>query len=156
MDRRDLEKRSMSELEKDGYLVQRALFSIKHLPNGKVISNQSDLFGAWDIIAVKQNECRLIQVCSGETFARHRRNIEEKFPNTSWATQELWYYFKEKSRWKRTVWLRTNGMGWQIQIPKTVREYLSLKEGDQVLMEITKKDSIEDHKRNVEKSFRRD
>jgi hypothetical protein len=113
MDRRDLEKRSMSELEKDGYLVQRALFSIKHLPNGKVISNQSDLFGAWDIIAVKQNECRLIQVCSGETFARHRRNIEEKFPNTSWATQELWYYFKEKSRWKRTVWLRTNGMGWQ-------------------------------------------
>jgi AbrB family looped-hinge helix DNA binding protein len=48
------------------------------------------------------------------------------------------------------------GKRWQVQIPKTVREYLSLKEGDQVLMEITKKDSIEDHKRNVEKLFRRE
>ena len=112
MQRRDLEKRAVEELESDSWLVQRALFSIKHLPNGRVISNQSDFFNVWDIMAVRSEECRLIQVCSGETFERHKKKITESFPETSWASQELWYYFKDRGKWQRAIFIRTKGFGW--------------------------------------------
>ncbi len=107
MDRRDLEIRAVSDLEKDGYLVQRALFSIKHLPDGRIISNQSDIFGVWDIIAVKPDECRLIQICSGSTFQDHMKKINGSFPVVRWAKEEIWYYHKEKNRWKYDIYIRS-------------------------------------------------
>jgi len=48
------------------------------------------------------------------------------------------------------------GKRWQIQIPKTVREFLDLKEGDHVIMEIHKKDDIDSLKKAIEKPYRRE
>ena len=111
MNPRLLEKRAESDLQKRGYLVQRALFSIKHVP-GRVISNRSDFFNVWDIIAVKPGECILMQVCSGKTFNRHVRKINRAFPYTTWAKQELRYYFKVKGRWAFTDYVRTESGEW--------------------------------------------
>ena len=112
MNPRDLENRAVNELHEAGYITQKALFSLKHLPSGRVISNQADFFNIWDIIAVKEEECRLIQVCSGTTFRAHELKIKKSgFPLTSWASQELWYYFKEGGRWKHRIEYRTI-IGW--------------------------------------------
>jgi hypothetical protein len=111
MNPRDLENRFLAELENQGYISQKALFSIKHLPSGKIISNRSDFFGVWDIIAIRNNHTFLFQVCSGTTYLRHRKKIEEGFPSTSEPVQCLVFYYKEKGRWKYTVHQRTEA-GW--------------------------------------------
>ena len=113
MNPRLLERRVESDFVKDGYLVQRALFSLKHLPGGRIISHQSDFFGVWDLIAVKPGECVLIQVCSGGTLKRHMNLIDKTFPHTTWAKQVLRYYYKNKGRWAFTNFVRLES-GWVI------------------------------------------
>ena len=110
MNPRLLEKRAESDLLKAGYLVQRALFSIKHIP-GRIISHQSDFFNVWDIIAVKSGDCILMQVCSGTKLRTHMNKINKSFPYTTWAKQVLRYYFKVRGRWAYTDHVRTES-GW--------------------------------------------
>ena len=106
MNPRILERRVEAAFLKDGYLVQHAMFSLKHLPGGRIISHQSDFFGAWDLVAVKPGECVLIQVCSGTKLKTHMNKINRQFPHTTWAKQLLRYYFKAKGRWAFTDYVR--------------------------------------------------
>ena len=121
-DLRDLEIKFLELLSEYGWISQRSLFSIKHLPNGRIISNRSDLFGAWDIISMKNNRVVLFQVCSGTKYDAHIRKIVDKlkFPLTKNPEQVVVYYYKEKNRWKFNLTLRTPA-GW---IPKTPDELL--------------------------------
>ena len=43
----------------------------------------------------------------------------------------------------------------QITIPVEIVKFLDVKIGDQVIVSIRKKDSVETHKRNLEKPFRK-
>ncbi len=95
-----------------GFLSQKALFSVKRLPDGRTISNRSDFFGSWDIISIKDNKVFMFQVCTGTTYAEHVRTIEKRFPFTSNPIQVIVYYFKEKNRWKFTLHVRSL-IGWQ-------------------------------------------
>ena len=122
MNPRDLENRAVKDLEGQGYMVQKALFSIKHLPNGKILSNRSDFFSVWDIMAVKADECIFMQVCSGTTYQEHVRKIERAFPHTSWARQIIRYYYKEKNRWTYADHVRYWGMGW-IETKEAIDKY---------------------------------
>lgn len=107
MNPRDLENRFLKLLEENNFLAQKSLFSIKHLPNGRVLSNRSDFFGVWDIVAMKNNKVYVFQVCSGTKFNAHRRKIEDNFPFTVNPEQYIIYYYKEKGRWKFTLHERT-------------------------------------------------
>ena len=111
MDPRDLENRFLKVLEDDGFLTQKALFSIKHLPDGRIISNRSDFFGVWDIIAFFRELVFVFQVCSGTTYQDHVRKITDSFPFTSNPIQVIVYFYKEKGRWVYTLHLRTE-VGW--------------------------------------------
>ena len=113
MDPRDLENRFLKVLEDNGFLAQKALFSIKHLPNGRIISNRSDFFGVWDIIGLKKNKVYAFQVCSGTTFQEHKRKIEDNFPFTVNPEQYIVFYYKQKGRWAFTLHNRTEA-GWII------------------------------------------
>ena len=55
MNPRDLENRFLKLLEENNFIAQKSLFSIKHLPNGRVLSNRSDFFGVWDLIAMNRD-----------------------------------------------------------------------------------------------------
>lgn len=117
MNPRDLENRFIDKvLEPRNFLMQKALFSVKHLPDGKILSNRSDFFGVWDIIALKNNRVYMFQVCSGTTFKDHVLKIERKFPYTSNPIQVIVYYFKEKGIWKFTLHHRSF-TGWNIVEP---------------------------------------
>ena len=107
MNPRDLENRFLKLLEDQGFLAQKSLFSIKHLPNGRVLSNRSDFFGVGDIIGLKNNKVFMFQVCSGTTFNAHRRKIEDNFPFTMNPEQYIIYYYKERGRWTFTLHKRT-------------------------------------------------
>ena len=111
MNPRDLENRFLEFLAQNKYLSQKALFSIKHLPNGRIVSNRSDFFNVWDIIALKSNHTYLFQICSGTTYNEHVRKINELFPFTTEPFQYIVYYFKPKSKWEFTLHLRTE-IGW--------------------------------------------
>jgi len=113
MNPRDHENRFLKLLEDDGVLAQKALFSIKHLPNGRIISNRADFFGVWDIIGLKNNKIYMFQVCSGTTFQEHKRKIEDNFPFTLNPEQYIVYYFKTRGRWQCTLHKRTE-VGWII------------------------------------------
>ena len=113
MNPRDLENRFLKLLEGNNFLAQKSLFSIKHLPNGKVLSNRSDFFGVWDIIGLKNNKVFMFQVCSGTTFNAHRRKIEDNFPFTMNPEQYIIYYYKERGRWKFTLHKRVES-GWNM------------------------------------------
>ena len=113
MDPRDLENKFLKVLEDDGFLAQKALFTLKHLPNGKIMSHRSDFFGVWDIIGLKKNKVYAFQVCSGTTFQEHKRKIEDNFPFTFNPEQYIVFYHKEKGKWAFTLHNRTE-VGWII------------------------------------------
>jgi hypothetical protein len=66
-----------------GYLVEIPVRSKWH---------REDFFNAWDIIAIKENEIRFIQI---STVAFYRRGIEYKkkladFPSGHWSKEYWW------------------------------------------------------------------
>ena len=113
MNPRDLENRFLKLLEENNFIAQKALFTLKHLPNGRIISLRSDFFGVWDLVAMKNNKVYVFQVCSGTKFNTHRRKIEDNFPLTVNPEQYIVYYYKEKGRWKFTLHKRVES-GWNM------------------------------------------
>jgi len=79
---------------------------------GKWVSAQNDFFFSFDLIAVKDNEVRFIQVTSGtlSSLSKHKKKIEENFPFSfsSVVSIELWYYYKIGGRWKKSIWFFKN------------------------------------------------
>jgi len=112
MNRRNLEIKAMAELLEKGYSVARATLKPVKM-SGKWVSAQNDFFYAFDLIAIKNNEIRFIQVTSGtkSSLSKHKKKIEENFPfsfsNT--VSIELWFYYKIKGRWKKVIYYFKNG-----------------------------------------------
>lgn len=115
MNPRDLEKKAVEYYKEKGYMVERArpgsVFS-----KGKFVSVSWDFFGAFDGIAVKENDVVLFQACSGTTLSRHKKKVEERFPYTRMPKQIIIYFFKDKGRWKFRMYER-NENGWNETLP---------------------------------------
>jgi len=101
---RELERRAQKELEKKGYKVVRAMASGRFI-NGKYITHYNDFFNVFDLIAVKDNEVRFIQITSGEQLSSHKSKVKANFnfsfKNT--VTIEIWYYYKLKGKWQYKI-----------------------------------------------------
>jgi hypothetical protein len=112
MNRRNLEIKAMAELFEKGYSVARATLKPVKV-SGKWVSAQNDFFYAFDLIAIKNNEIRFIQVTSGtkSSLSRHKKKIEENFPFSFSDTVsiELWFYYKIKGKWEKVIYYFKNG-----------------------------------------------
>jgi len=108
---RELEHRAQKELEKKGYKVVRAMASGKFI-NGKYITHYNDFFNAFDLIAVKDNEVRFVQVTSGEQLNSHKNKVKANFnfffPKV--VSIEIWYYYKLKGKWQYRILYLRNGV----------------------------------------------
>lgn len=103
--------RAKKELEERGYTTARAMSSARII-GGKYIANYNDFFNAFDLIAVKNNEVRFIQVTSGTQLSSHKKKVKDNFPFffTKVVTVELWYYYKLGRKWEHTVSYLKNGI----------------------------------------------
>jgi len=112
MNRHDLEIKAMGDLLEKGYAVARATLKPVKV-SGKWVSAQNDFFYAFDLIAIKNNEIKFIQVTSGtkSSLSKHKKKIEENFPFSFSDTVsiELWFYYKIKGRWKKVIYYFKNG-----------------------------------------------
>jgi hypothetical protein len=112
MNRRDLEIKAMAELLEKGYAVARATLKPVKV-SGKWVSAQNDFFYAFDLIAIKNNEVRFIQVTSGtkSSLSKHKKKIEENFPFgfSDTVSIELWFYYKIKGKWEKVIYYFKNG-----------------------------------------------
>ncbi len=125
MNRRDLEVRAMKELKEKGYAVARA--TLKPIRIGKKwLSAQNDFFFSFDLIAVRDNEVRFIQVTSGtkSSLNKHKKKIEENFPFSfsSTVSVELWFYYKLRGKWKKVIWFFKNGEWVSSTLPQTIKK----------------------------------
>lgn len=115
MNRSDLEKRAIQELEDNGYTCERAYNKAVYLPGKGYIAKSFDFFHVIDLIAIKANEVRWIQVTS-ENASRdskhHSKNhsdavyLHKKKIEQFWVFDlplELWVYEKVRNRWNLTV-----------------------------------------------------
>jgi hypothetical protein len=112
MNRRNLEIKAMGELLEKGYAVARATLKPVKV-SGKWVSAQNDFFYAFDLIAIKNNEVRFIQVTSGtkSSLSKHKKKIEENFPFnfSDTVSIELWFYYKIKGKWGKVIYYFKNG-----------------------------------------------
>jgi len=104
-----LERKAQLQLEAQGYLVERARPQIVWIGPGRPITKRVDLFGCFDLLALKAVplELRVIQVCAdvGGHAAERRRKIEQ-FAQQSGAdrteartlTLELWRHRGGRAR----------------------------------------------------------
>ncbi|MGC8699227.1 MAG: hypothetical protein ACP5RE_03530 [Candidatus Acidifodinimicrobium sp.] len=111
MKRRELEIRAKKELEEKGYAVARAMSSARVI-GGKYIAHYNDFFNAFDLIAVKDNEVRFIQVTSGKQLSSHKKKVKDNFPFffPKVVTVELWYYYKLGRKWEYKISFLRNGI----------------------------------------------
>ena len=112
MSRRDLELRAKKELEASGYLVERAVSKAIFTPKG-FVARSFDFFNCFDLIAVKENEIRFIQVSSSDeangdnrTLRAHKKKINDNWPIDG---PEIWHYYKVKGRWHPQKYQRQEG-----------------------------------------------
>ena len=121
MNRRDLELRAMHELQEKGYAVARATLKPVKV-SGKWLSAQNDFFFSFDLIAVKNDDVRFIQVTSGtqSSLSKHKKKIEENFPFSfsNVVSVELWFYYKLGGKWKRVIWFFEKGKWVSSILPK--------------------------------------
>ncbi len=96
--------KAKKELEDKGYLVARAMASSRKIGN-IYITKYNDFFHVFDLIAVKDNEVRLIQVTSGSGLSSHKKKILDNFPYVfdSVVSVEIWYYYKMGRVWKYKI-----------------------------------------------------
>ena len=111
MNRTELEKRAIRELEDDGYTCERAYNKAVFIPKKGYIAKSYDFFHVVDIIALKGNEVKFIQVTSenaspdskhhssngSDSVYNHKKKIEQYWPFD--LPLELWAYEKIKNRW---------------------------------------------------------
>ncbi len=117
-----LEKKAKQQLIGEGYQVERA-FAVglkRIMVNGKprYINTRHDFFNVIDLIAVKDNDVRFIQVTSSNTVSKKKGDVEKSLYNhkkkieANWKNSkaiELWFFIKIKSRWKLYVHYYSEG-----------------------------------------------
>ncbi len=84
---RKLEVKVKTTFEKKGYLVDRALFNFKKMPDGTYRYNKNDFVHAFDLICYKQDyPVLLIQVCLSTVVKQHQEKIDKFFGMHSCST----------------------------------------------------------------------
>lgn len=100
------ERKAQAQLEAEGYEVERAHAKVVWIPDGKggrrPISQHHDFFGKFDLIAVKKDEVRFIQV----KFLDEDSNLKEARANILDFQHkcEMWLYEKKLGKVQRTIW----------------------------------------------------
>ncbi len=91
---RQTELKAKKLLEEDGWLVH-----LVDMPQ-KFKKNQ-DMFGCWDILAVKKNIFKLVQIKTNQwSDLRECKNFkQEYFYNHPFVLCEVWMYDKKKKKW---------------------------------------------------------
>lgn len=152
MKRSDLEKRAISSLQKEGYTCERAYNKAVFIPGKGYVGKRFDFFHVIDILAIKGNEIRMIQVTSED--ANHESKAHLK--NGSQATYmhmkkiekywdfeipiELWTYEKIRNKWELRIQTYIDNMWYQgivsqaIQNPVT-KSYYVIREHKEVMKE---------------------
>ena len=83
------EKKVTDYLKSQGYLVERTFGKPGWLPGRGVVFCARDLFGAFDIVAIRQpGEVRFIQVTSGAVAVRRRKTF------AVWPQAEVWEHLR--------------------------------------------------------------
>jgi len=79
------EKKVADYLKSQGYLVERSFGKPGWLPGRGIVFCARDLFGAFDIVAIRQpSEVRFIQVTSGAVAVRRNKTF------LVWPLAEVW------------------------------------------------------------------
>ena len=92
------ENRAEKELEANGYLVERARPDLRWIGPGRCRSMAHDIFGAFDLFAVKANAAdssedriRLIQVTAGSGVNERRMKVAAMHPKMPYEISlEVW------------------------------------------------------------------
>ncbi|OGS08272.1 MAG: hypothetical protein A2270_10600 [Elusimicrobia bacterium RIFOXYA12_FULL_51_18] len=83
------EKKVADYLKTQGYLVERSFGKPGWIPGRGIVFCARDLFGAFDIVAIKQpNEVRFVQVTSGAVAVRRNKTF------SVWPLAEVWEHLR--------------------------------------------------------------
>ena len=83
------EKKVADYLKTQGYLVERSFGKPGWIPGRGIVFCARDLFGAFDIVAIKQpNEVRFVQVTSGAVAVRRNKTF------SVWPQAEVWEHLR--------------------------------------------------------------
>lgn len=83
------EKKVADYLKSQGYLVERTFGKSGWVPGRGIVFCARDLFGAFDIVAIRQpNEVRFIQVTSGAVAVRRKKTF------AVWPQAEVWEHLR--------------------------------------------------------------
>ncbi|PYB68164.1 hypothetical protein DMB44_05435 [Thermoplasma sp. Kam2015] len=124
MNRSDLERKAIKQLELEGYVCERASNKAVFVPNKGYVARRFDFFHVVDIIALQKSDVRFIQVTSenaspnsrhhsssgSDSVYKHRKKIEQYWKFT--VPVELWIYSKKGGRWVLSVLSYTPELGW--------------------------------------------
>lgn len=107
-----LEAKARNTLIKDGYSCEAVHNEVKKI-KGKFISIRHDFFNVVDIIALKGDKIRFIQVTSDNAPIRSTALYSHKEKiNKLWKFDipiELWFYKKENNKWKLSILIYYKG-----------------------------------------------
>ncbi len=133
MKRSDLEKRAIASLEEEGYTCERAYNKAVFIPGKGYVGTRFDFFHVIDVLAIKGNEIRMIQVTSED--ANHESKAHNK--NGSHATYdhmkkiekywhfeipiELWTYEKIRNKWELRIKSYAQGMWYEGIISRIIQ-----------------------------------
>jgi len=83
------EKKVADYLKSQGYLVERGFGKPGWMPGRGIVFCARDLFGAFDLVAIRQpNEVRFIQVTSGAVAVRRKKTF------SIWPLAEVWEHLR--------------------------------------------------------------
>ncbi len=135
MKRSDLEKKAIDTLEEQGYTCERAYNKAVFIPGKGYVGTRFDFFHVIDILAIRGNEIRMIQVTSENAkpdSKHHSKNGSDseydhvKKIEKYWHFEipvELWIYEKIKNRWVLRVQSYIKGTWFQGIIDNVISKH---------------------------------
>ena len=106
------ENRAVKELEKDGWMCWKARrFTV--ITHEGPRNMRVDHFGAFDIIAAKDEYIRFIQVGDPTSISHKKAKIRKNFPfwfHHRYVSIEIWAYYKEGRFWKHRDLVQVPGV----------------------------------------------
>lgn len=100
-------------LEREGYIVHRAIRSYIKPKGGKPFMRSNDMFGCFDFIALSSHKLpRFIQITTANNFATKRKKIDKKFPFSLHGCEvEVWAWHKGRGKMYFATSIR-DGVEW--------------------------------------------
>ena len=145
MKRSDLEKKAIKLLAEQGYTCERAYNKAVYLPGKGYVGKRFDFFHVIDVLAIKGNEIRMIQVTSEDSNSgskHHSRNGSDSEYNHMkkiekyWHFEipiELWTYEKIKNKWELRIQTFIDNMWYQGIVSQVIKSYYTIREQKEVI-----------------------